>query len=48
MPGGGVLAPFYRPGGWGFELLSCPGVGNSSIKKIAQGFRPGGDGQAWN
>ena len=25
------------------------GVGNSSIKKIARGFCPGGvDGQAWN
>ena len=33
----GVLARFYRPGGGGFELLSCPGVGNSPIKKIAWG-----------
>ena len=37
MPGGGVLARFYRPGGGGFELLFCPGVGNSPIQKIARG-----------
>ena len=43
MPGGGVLARFYRPGGGGFELLFCPGVGNAPIKKVARG-----DGQAWN
>ena len=34
---GGVLARFYRPGGRGFELSFCPGVGNSPIEKIAQG-----------
>ena len=48
MPRGGVLALFYRPGGGGFELLFCPGVGNSPIKKITRGFCPGGHGQAWN
>ena len=36
-PGGGVLARFYRPGGGGFELSFCPGVGDSPIKKIARG-----------
>ena len=41
-PGDGVLARFYRPGGGGFELFFCPGVGNSPIKKIAQGFCLGG------
>ena len=34
MPPGG-LARFYRPWGWGFELLFCPGVGNSPIKNVA-------------
>ena len=42
-----VLARFYRPGGGGFELLFCPGVGNSPIKKIAWRFARR-DGQAWN
>ena len=41
MPGGGVFARFYRPGGGGFELLFCAGAGNSPIKKIARGFCPG-------
>ena len=48
MPRGGVLAHFYRPGGGGFELLFCPGVGNSPIKKLPGGFAWRGDGQAWN
>ena len=39
---GGVLARFYRPERWGFELPFFPGVGNSPIKKIARGFCPGG------
>ena len=38
----GVLARFYRPGGRGFELSFCTGVGNSPIKKIAWGVFPGG------
>ena len=42
MPGGGVLARFYRPGDGGFELFFCPGVGEFPIKKIAQGFCSGG------
>ena len=42
MPGGGVLARFYRPGEWGFEHLFCPGVGNSPIKKNFPGVLPGG------
>ena len=37
-PGGGVLARFYRPGGWGFELFFARGVGNSPIKRIARGM----------
>ena len=37
MPGAGVLAPFDRPGGGGFELLFCPGVGNSPIKNARGG-----------
>ena len=40
-PGGGVLARFYRPGGWGFELSFCPGVGNSPIQEFL-GVLPGG------
>ena len=43
-PGGGVLAHFYRLGGWGFELFFCPGGGESAHQKNC----PGGDGQAWN
>ena len=42
MPGGGVLARFYRPESGGFELFFARRVGNSPIKKL-----PGG-GQAWN
>ena len=35
MPGGEVLARFYRPGGsGGFELLFCPGVGIHPSKKL--------------
>ena len=37
MPGGGALARFYRPEGWGFELLFARGVGNSPIKKLHEG-----------
>ena len=40
MAGGGVLARFYRPGGWGFDLFFAQGVGNSPIKKIARGVLP--------
>ena len=47
MPGGGVLARFYRPGCWGFELSICPGVGIRPSKKFPGGFA-GGNGQAWN
>ena len=43
-PGGGVLARFIGPGGRGFELSFCPGVGNSPIKNLPEE----GDGQAWN
>ena len=39
---GRVLARFYRPRGWGFELSICPGVGNSLIKNLPQGLCPGG------
>ena len=43
MPRGvGFKLVFIGPGGGGFELLFCPGVGNSPIKKIAKGFCPGG------
>ena len=43
MPQGwGFSSFFIGPGGGGFELLFCPGVGNSPIKKIARGFCPGG------
>ena len=44
MPrGGGVLARFYRPGGGGFELLSCPGGGDfAPQKKLPKGFALGG------
>ena len=38
MPRGGVLARFYRLGGWGFEVFLCPGVGNSPIKKLPRGM----------
>ena len=37
----GFLLVFIGPGGGGFELF-LPGGGNSPIKKIAQGFCPGG------
>ena len=37
VPGDGVLARFYGPGGGGFDLFFYPGVGNSPIKKIAMG-----------
>ena len=32
-----MLAHFYRPKGGGFELLFCPGVGNSASKEVAPG-----------
>ena len=35
-PGGGVLARFYRPGG--FELFFCPGGGEFAHQKIARGM----------
>ena len=41
-PGGGVLARFYRPGDWGFELFFCPGGGEFAHQKVARGFCPGG------
>ena len=47
MPGGGILARFYKPGGRGFELSFCPGVGNSPIQKLPGDFARG-NGQAWN
>ena len=40
MPCGmGVLARFYRPGEWGFELLFCTGVGGGEFahQKICRG-----------
>ena len=37
MPGGGVLARFYRPGGGGFELLFCPGGGEFAHQKNCPG-----------
>ena len=49
MPGGGVLARFYRPGGRGFELSFCLGGGEFAHQKNCPGVLPGGgDGQAWN
>ena len=42
MPRGWGFSSFLKARGWGFELLFCSGVGNSPIKKIAQGFCPGG------
>ena len=42
MPEGGVLARFYRPGGGGFELLSCPGGGEFAHQKKLPGVLPGG------
>ena len=45
MPGGGVLARFYRPGGVGvLNFLFARGVENSPIKEIAPAA--GGNGQA--
>ena len=32
MPRGGVLVRFYRPGGWGFELLFARGGGGNSVR----------------
>ena len=37
-PQGWGLARFYRPGGGGFELFFCLGVGNSPIKKLPGGM----------
>ena len=34
MPGGGVLARFYRPAVGVSNFLFARGVGNSSIKKL--------------
>ena len=39
---GGVLARFYRPGGGGFELLSCPGGGEFAHQKNCPGVLPEG------
>ena len=36
----GVLARFYRPGG--FKHFFARGVGNSPIKKVPRGFARGG------
>ena len=47
-PGGGVLARFYRPGGWGLELFFARGLGIRPSKKLPQGFAGGRDGWAWN
>ena len=40
----GALARFYRPGGGGFELFSCSGVGNSPTKKLPWVLLGGGGG----
>ena len=48
MPGGGVLARFYRPGGRGFELSFFLGGGGFAHQKYCPGVFPGGGGQAWN
>ena len=45
MPGGGVLARFYRPEGGGFEFFSARGWGIRPLKKLPG---RGEDGQAWN
>ena len=37
MSRGGVLPPFFRPGGGGFELLFYPGGGEFAHQKIARG-----------
>ena len=39
-----VLARFYRPGGMGFKLFFCAGVGSSPIKKLPGGLAPPGGG----
>ena len=44
MPGGGVLARFYRPGDEGFELFFCPGVGEFPIKNCPGVLFGGGGG----
>ena len=41
MPGGGVLARFYRPGGWGFGHF-LPGGGEFAHQKDCPGVFPGG------
>ena len=43
MPRGWVLARFYRPGAWGFELFAR-GLGNSPTEKIALRFCSGEGG----
>ena len=48
MPGGGVLARFYRPGGGGFELFFCPGGGEFAHQKKLPGGFAGGNGQDSN
>ena len=43
MPGGGVLARFYRPGGWGFSTPFLPwGWGIRPSKKLPGRFARGG------
>ena len=44
MPGGVVLAPFYRPGGGVLNSFFARGVGNSPIKKLPGGFAGGWSG----
>ena len=46
-PGGGVLAGFYRPRGWGLNSFFDRGWRIRPSEKLPGGFA-WGDGQAWN
>ena len=48
MPGGGVLARFYRPGGSGFWNFFLLGGWRIRSSKNRLGVLPEGDGQDWN
>ena len=42
MPGVGIFASFFRPGGRSFALESCPGGGDFDGKILWPGGQPGG------
>ena len=49
MPGGGDFVSFFRPGGLGFALKSCPRGGDFDGKKlVARQSARGGDGNRSN